>query len=289
MGTQQLSTHLCECRENCGNYTPFATKTDKRRDQIKGQPMRLLPGHNKASGGASDPSNVGLMAAPGELDELKIRGLRSMSDADAARVLDERLRFLERQYKRNFVERGFILVEVEERQLWKELVDADTNEKYTSFDRWVCGAASHSRADCFEAMRAVKELRDVPREQLMGIPRKNIGILSQLSTKVRKDPDIIAAAQDSSKKEFIAHIQGNYPDQHVEQESKVTTYPTVSQREIIDSALEIAAWVYGSAGRESAMEAVSNFFLEGDCEKEGFGQWSNKRAFETAKARGEIV
>lgn len=288
MGTPQLSNQLCQCRENCGNYTPYATKTDKRRDQIKGQPMRLLPGHNKASGGASDLSNI-VLSAPGELDELKIRGLRSMSDADAARVLDERLRFLERQYKRNFVERGFILVEVEERKLWTQLVDADTNETYTSFDRWVCGAASHSRADCFEAMRAVKELRDVPREQLMGIPRKNIGILSQLSTKVRKDPDVIAAAQTGSKKEFIAHIQDKHPDQSIEQETKLTAHPTKSQADVIGLAMEVAAWLCGCNGRESALEFLATYLLEGDCEKEGFENLSNRRAYETAKARREIV
>lgn len=279
-----LSEHLCEC--NCGEYTPIATKTDSRRNQVKGQPIRFLPGHN---------SMVSLNAlqvvdsSPVELDELKIRSLRSMSDADAAKILDERLRALETNYKRNFVERGFILMEVEERQLWKYLADPETNAPYTSFERWVVTAATHSRSDCFESLRAVKELRDVPREQLLEIPRKNIGVLSQLSTKVRKDPTIIAAAQTASKKEFIGHIQAKHPDQHVEQETKLTAHPSKSARDVIDTALEVCAWLFGCAGRESALEFMATYLLEGDCEKEGFENLTNRRAFETAKARGEVV
>lgn len=278
----KLSSHLCECRERCGRYTPFAVKTDKRRGHVKGAPMPLLPGHNRASG---DGLAV-LDSTPLELDELKIRGLRSMSDPDAAKILDARLRFLESMYKRNFVERGFILVEVEERQLWKHLCDLDTGEVYTSFERYVVTAASHSRADCFESMRAVKELRDVPREQLMNIPRKNIGVLSQLSTKARKDPQIIKAAQTGSKKEFIAQIQSAYPDQHVEQETKITAHPTKTQAETINTAIEIAAWAYGVNGRESALEAICSYFLEGDCEIEGYTDLNNRRAFETMKVKG---
>jgi hypothetical protein len=279
----KLSNHLCECRENCGRYTPYATRTDKRREQTKGEPMKLIQGHNRGA------SNIGLMAAPGELDELKIRGLRSMSDADAARVLDDRLRFLERQYKRNFVERGFILLEMEERQLWKCLIDSETGDEFQSFERYIVTAASHSRADCFESLRAVKELRDIPREQLMNIPRKNIGILSQLSTKVRRDPDVIAAAQTATKADFIGHIQENHPDQAIEQETKLTAHPTKSAREVIDMALEVAVWLCGCNGRESGLEFLATYLLEGDCEKEGFENLSNRRAWETAKARGEIV
>lgn len=278
-----LSEHLCEC--NCGEYTPFASKTDKRRNQVKGQPMRFLPGHN------SMVSMTAIRVAsivPDELDELKIRGLRSLGDAEAAKILDERLRFLEKQYKRNFVERGFILLEVEERELWKHLCDTDTGEVYSSFERWVVSAASHSRSDCFESLRAVKQLRDVPREQLLNIPRKNIAVLSQLSPRVRRSPEVIAKAQTATKKEFIGHIQEKHPDQHVEHETKVTTHPTVTQKAVIDEARKVAAWVNGCIGRESCDEAIAAYYLEGDCEKEGFTDYSNRRAYETAKARGEV-
>lgn len=280
-----LSDHLCECGK-CNEYTPFAVKTDKRRGQVKGQPMKFLPGHNSM---ISINSLQVIDQTPVELDELKIRAIRSMSDEEAAKILDERLRALETNFKRNFVERGFILLEMEERTLWKFLIDPDTGSPYTSFERWVVTAATHSRSDCFESLRAVKELRDVPREQLLEIPRKNIGVLSQLSSQVRKDPEIITAAQTASKKEFIGHIQAKHPDQHVEHETKLTAHPSTSAREVIDQALEVTAWLFGCAGRESALEGMATYLLEARCEKEGFENLTNKRAFETAKARGEVV
>lgn len=280
----KLSNHKCECRQNCGRFTPYAVKTDKRRGHVKGEPMALIPGHNRAAGGG-----LVIDATPLELDELKIRELRSITDEDAAKTLTDRLRFLETQYKRNFVERGFILYEVEERGLWKYIIDGDTCVPYTSFDRWVCGEASHSRADCFESLRAVKELRDVPREQLMNVPRKNIGILSQLSTKLRKNPEVIKAAQTGSRKEFIALIQAKHPDQHVEHETKITAHPTKSQAAMIGEAEQVIAWAYGAEGRESVFEILATFFLDGMCEKEGYREFTNRRAFETAKIRGEVT
>lgn len=281
----KLSDHICECGR-CGRKTPVATKTDKRRGHIKGQPIRFIAGHNSM---ISTNTLQVVESSPAELDELKIRSLRSLSDADAAKILDERLRFLESQYKRNFVERGFILLEVEERQLWLHLTDPDTGSAYSSFERWVVTAASHSRSDCFESLRAVKALRDVPREQLLNVPRKNISVLMQLSPKVRKNPEIIKKAQMAAKSEFIGLIQEKHPDQHVEHETKVTTHPTVTQKAVIDDARVIAQWVYGCTGREAADEAIAAYFLQGDCEKENFGEYSNKRAYETAKARGEVA
>jgi len=35
---------LCEC--GCGNPTTIAKKTDQRRGDVKGQPMRFIRGHN---------------------------------------------------------------------------------------------------------------------------------------------------------------------------------------------------------------------------------------------------
>jgi hypothetical protein len=99
---------------------------------------------------------------------------------------------------------------------------------------------------------------------------------------------VIAKAQTATKKEFIGHIQEKHPDQHVEHETKQTTHPTVSQREVIDLAREIAGWVSDTQNREQQDESIATYFLDGDCEKEGFTDYSNRRAYETAKARGEV-
>jgi hypothetical protein len=283
------SDQPCQC--GCAGFTYSAAKTDARRGHVKGKPMAFLPSHGSNNGKFRESGAIAAPVDPAsvELDELKIRASRSLDEGSAAYLLDARLRFLESQYKRTFVERGFILVEMEERKLWKLLTNSATGQPYDSFDRWVVSAASHSRSDCFEAMRAVKELRDIPKGQLMEIPRKNIMVLQSLSSQVRKQPETIAAAQTASKREFILHIQTQHPDQHLEQEIKQTTYPTESQRKVIDRAREIACWAYGSADREGQDEAICQFFLEGSCEREGFTEYSNRTAYETAVARGEVA
>src|SRR5262245_49871131 len=37
-------TPFCEC--GCGEETPLAAKTDKRRGQVKGEPLHFISGHN---------------------------------------------------------------------------------------------------------------------------------------------------------------------------------------------------------------------------------------------------
>jgi hypothetical protein len=149
------------------------------------------------------------------ITELSLVGLRCLPDVDAAVLLDARLRALEADYKRSFVERGIILIEVQERALWRSLCALD-GTPYRSFEAYICHAAPHSRSDCFAAMRAVKELRDIPREQLAEIPRSNIGLLQQLSGSVRADPEVIAAAQALPEREFREHIRSSWPGQHIE-------------------------------------------------------------------------
>lgn len=211
-----------------------------------------------------------------------------MPDSEAAQILDSRLRELERLYKRGFVERGFILLEMEERQLWKEITDKETKEKYTSFERWVCGAASHSRSDCFAALRAVKELRDVPAEKLLQTPRCNVEVLRKLSPQVRRRPEIIEAAQTKSEKEFIQQIEEKHPEQHIESKQPMNLKPVKSARKNIEKALTIAMWVYNLESREDAIEALATYFMQGRCEKEEYSQLSNTLAFETAKVHGKI-
>lgn len=249
---------LCAC--NCGQETAIATKTDRRRGQIKGQPMKFIAGHNSL---VPSSSLVPISHAPDELDDAKIRTLRSMPDAEAATVLDGRLRELERQYKRSFVERGLILLEVEQRELWKHILDAETQQPYESLDRWICGAATHSRSDCFAALKAVKELRDVPTEKLLDMSRRNVGILQSLSSAVRKKPEVIKAAQEMTAKEFISTIQEHYPDQHTEQKAVMHLAPTTSQRSPIDHAIEIAMEIEEDCNtREDALEAVAVSYIQ---------------------------
>jgi hypothetical protein len=150
-----------------------------------------------------------------QITELALITLRSIPEEQAASILDSRLRVLEDAWKRSYIERGIILVEVQERGLWRLLAGLD-GVPYHSFEAWVCGAAPHSRSDCFAAMRAVRELADIPRYQLESMPRCNVEVLRSLSSGVRSKPGVIEAAQALPEKEFREHIRASHPGQHIE-------------------------------------------------------------------------
>jgi hypothetical protein len=246
----------CEC--GCGNPTPKATKTDSRRGQKRGEPMRFLPNHSSNNGPSRGVSNIGL-AAP-ELDALSIMRLRSLSDQEAADALDSRLRALERAYKRSFVERGLILLEMEERVLWGKLTDSETGEAYTSFERWIVSAATHSRSDCFAALKAVKELRDIPTDQLLDMPRCNVSLLQSLSGAVRKRPEVVKAAQTKSAKEFVRHIEEKFPEQHIE---SIRSVPMPKgDAEELEQAIGMAMKIEGVTTRSDALRCLAINYIQ---------------------------
>lgn len=263
----KLSSHQCECRSQCGRFTAYATKTDARRGHVKGQPMRLIPGHNA--------SNVGLMAAP-ELDELTIMRTRVLSDGEAAVILDAHLRGLEMAYKRSFVQRGLILLEMEERGLWSLLSDAETGQAYASLEKWIVAAATHSRSDCFAALKAVKELRDVPTEKLLDMPRVNVVVLQSLSKSVRKRPEVIKAAQSMSNREFLKEIEAKHPHEHIEERRTIHLSPVKSAKTVIDLGIQMGMVLEDVKTREDVLEIWAIDYVE--CNKEAYARVMKERA-----------
>lgn len=196
------------------------------------------------------------------LDDLTIRQLRGLPDLEAAVAFDGCLRGLERQYRRSFVQRGLILLEVEERGLWRLLDDNETGLPYSSFEKWVVGAASHSRSDCFAALRAVKELRDVPVDQLIEMPRCNVSVMQCLSPAVRRHPEVVKAAQVLPAKEFVQRIGKDFPDQHIEERRTIHLAPVESAKAIIDEAIEMAMTLEEVKTREQALEAIAAEYID---------------------------
>ncbi len=196
------------------------------------------------------------------ITEASLVQLRSVPDEQAALALDSRLRVLEEAYKRSFVERGIILVEMKQRALWRYLVDPDTGYNYTSMERWLVTAAPQSRADCFAAMRAVEELRDIPREQLQEIPRCNIHVLQGLSTQVRRSDDVMRAARFMTQREFVAKLEKDYPYQHVESRRLIHLNPTRGARDVIERAVELAKRIEGLRTREDVLEMWASNYLQ---------------------------
>jgi len=141
--------------------------------------------------------------------------VNGMGDEEAALTLDTRMRVLEDQWKRTFVERGLILLEFEERKLWCLLKDPDTGQPYETLRKWIKRIAPASFRDCYAALAAVKELRDMRIEDLLLIPRCNIEQLKLMSPKDRaaeiemedgKRVSVALAAQTMKLNEFVAKI-----------------------------------------------------------------------------------
>lgn len=154
----------------------------------------------------------------GETIELALR-VNGMDDEEAAISLDIRMRALEEQWKRSFIERGLILLEFEEREFWRLVKDRDTGQPYQSLDRWIKKAAPASFSDCYAALRAIKELREMRIEDLILIRRCNIEQLKLMSPKDRageiemedgKRISVISAAQTMKLKEFVAEISKRF-------------------------------------------------------------------------------
>lgn len=124
-------------------------------------------------------------------------------------------RDLEKQFKSNFIESGLILLEVQNRRLWKYVIDPLSGEAYRNFSTWVAGAAPISRRDCFSAMAAIRELADVQTEYLAEIPWCNIEILKLLTSGDRsavlhkengETISVIGAAKTMTQKEFVIEL-----------------------------------------------------------------------------------
>ena len=192
------------------------------------------------------------------ITELALVSLRSMPEEKAARILDHRLRSLEESYKRSFCERGVIGLEVQERQLWRWMADFDGSQ-FGSFEQWVIKAAPHSRSDVFAAMRAVKELRDVPRAELESMPRCNIEVLRSLSTGVRSKPEVIEAAKSLPEKAFVAKIEQAYPDQHLE--SKRTVVMPKGDADEFEQAIAMAI-ALGAKTRAEAVKEIAVSYIQ---------------------------
>lgn len=117
--------------------------------------------------------------------------------------------------KQVFALRGMAMLLIEERELWTQFIDPEVDRPYTSFDRWLKATLPNSWGYARDALRAVKELRDVPFVDLLAMPRANIETLKKTSTHVRKEPKVIEAAKTQSEAQFTQTLTKDF-NQHIE-------------------------------------------------------------------------
>ena len=190
---------------------------------------------------------------------------------------DSKIRTIERDLKGNFVDMGSILIEMEKRELWKELEDRQGN-KFKSFDRWLKDAAPFSRASGYAAKESMKRLIGfIPVEELKEMPRFAVETIAKLPKEKRASTKIRHAAKTQSRKKFTETVQKEAPEAHIEQ--KETIRVDASAKRVADRAIEVAQWIENTDNIQEAMEAIFSAYLQAPCEMEGFESFSNEEAY----------
>jgi hypothetical protein len=209
-------------------------------------------------------------------------GIAGMRDEDAARTLDAMMRGLEEAWKRNFVSRGLILLEFEERELWRLIQDQTTGEFYSSMDKWIKRAAPNSFGDCYQALKAVKQLRDIPIDALNAMPRCNIEVLRSLPAENRSAEletvdgeriSVIAAAQTMSKKGFEAAVSQRFaPNSPVQSRRERLMGPALNFRGFLHEPIseQGVVFLFGMVAKELGfiVESVSTGFPDCTAKRE---------------------
>ena len=186
--------------------------------------------------------------------------LRSMCAEVAGKRLTGFLRGLDGVEKQVFALRGMAMLIVEERELYRWVLDEEVGDFYQSFDRWMKQELPTSWGYCRDALRAVKELKDMPFEDLLQIKRANLEQLKKVSSSVRILPEVVAAAKSLTEKSFVAKMNEEH-DQHLETKQPVVM-ATQDDCEEFETAIALAIAVEGCTTRAEAIRAVSISYIQ---------------------------
>ena len=178
----------------------------------------------------------------------------------AANRLTAFLKRLDGIEKQVFALRGMAMLIIEERELYRWVMDEEVGDYYTSFDRWMKQEFPNSWGYCRDALRAVKELRQVPFEDLLQIKRCNLEQLKRVSSNVRLLPEVVRAAKVMPEKQFVEKLNKDH-DQHLEVKQPVTMAGAEDCAEF--EAAIARAMERGATTRAEAIKDISvNYLLD---------------------------
>lgn len=167
-----------------------------------------------------------------------------LPDVEAADALNKRMGILDeihRLHERSFVERGIIIREFERRHLWSHLIDPDTDQPFPNLTAWLsCENFLGCRRTNFEAKRTLAMLEDVPPSKLIDIPKGNLHTLTQLSTSVRNQPDVLEAARTMPREAFEEKVEKEHPTQHIEARRSLRFSPGRSGAKVVEEWITYA-------------------------------------------------
>ena len=169
------------------------------------------------------------------------RDYLDLPDIEAEAAIYTRSRTLDETSKSAYSEMGLMCVEVKRRMLWQHRTDPDTGFPCRSRTRWMRVAFPFSYSYAVAAFSEVEKLlEDIPAEDIAQIGPGNLHTLTSLSTAVRSDPKVLAAAKTKKPSDFIEHVQENHPDQHIASTEWIKLAATPEQAADIREAAEQA-------------------------------------------------
>src|ERR1035437_5571988 len=172
--------------------------------------------------------------------------LRLLPSEEAAADLSVILRILDRIEEQAFAVRGEAMLLIEERNLFRFVLDEEIGDYYVSFDKFLKDTLPRSWGYCRDALRTRKECREIPYADYVQIPRCNSEQLKLASSSVRVLPEVIEAAKTETAKELRRKLNTDH-GQHLESsETLKLTYPVGDMA----SVKTYLAWVAGKAELE---------------------------------------
>jgi hypothetical protein len=136
--------------------------------------------------------------------------IRLQPDEVAAASLAAILRNLDRIEEQAFAVRGEAMLLIEERNLYRWIVDEEVGDYYVSFDKFLKDLLPRSWGYCRDALRTRKECRQIPYGDFVNIKRCNLEQLKKTSSNVRTLPDVIQAAKQLPEKAFVAKLNAEH-------------------------------------------------------------------------------
>jgi hypothetical protein len=186
--------------------------------------------------------------------------LRVMSEEGAATALQTILKSLDPLEKQVFALRGMAMLLIEERSLYRWVIDEEVGDYFTSFDRWMKVTLPNSWGYCRDALRAVKELKDVPFEDLLQIRRCNLEQLKRVSSNVRLLPEVVKAAKHLPEREFVSKLNKDHA-QCLEVKAPVLMVPKPDLEER-EAAIEMAMICEDCETRIDAEKAIYVSYIQ---------------------------
>jgi hypothetical protein len=141
--------------------------------------------------------------------------IRLMAPEPAAARLGAVLRALDTIEEQSFAVRGEAMLLIEERDLYRYVIDEEVGDYYQSFDKWLKDTLPRSWGYCRDALRARKELKEIPFDAFGKMKRCNIEKLKEVSSSLRLLPEVIEAAKNLPEKQFVEKMNRDHA-QHLE-------------------------------------------------------------------------